>query len=144
MTQEYFSVEQVAQRLNLQARTVRTYVREGKLTAVRIGKQYRISREDLEAFTGRPMSVAESMNRHRHVEVSSIVQIDAIGADEASRLANFLTAAAKGRTDDSSPLRIETIYDEGRAHLKIILVGDLSANTVLSSLIALRLKEPPR
>jgi excisionase family DNA binding protein len=143
MAHEYFSVEQVAQRLNLQARTVRTYLREGKLTAVRIGKQYRISREDLEVFTGRPVAIAESVRRDRHVEVSSIVQIDAISVDEASRMANFLTAAAKGRIDDSAPLRIETIYDEGRAHLKIILVGDLSATTVLSSLIALRLKEPP-
>jgi excisionase family DNA binding protein len=145
MPQEFFSIEQVAQCLNLQVRTVRTYVRGGKLTAVRIGKQYRITREDLEALTGKPMTVSKSENtrRRRHVEASSIVQIDAIGADEAFRMANFLNAAAKGRTEDGSPLHIETIYDEGRAQLKIILVGDLSATTILSSLIALRLKEPP-
>ena len=53
MSQELYSVEQVADLLNLHVRTVRNYVREGRLKAVRIGKQYRIAREDLEAMTGR-------------------------------------------------------------------------------------------
>ena len=45
-------MEQVAERLGLHVKTVRGYVREGRLKAVRIGKQYRISRQDLEALTG--------------------------------------------------------------------------------------------
>ena len=49
---ELLSVFDVAQRLNLHVKTVRGYVREGRLKAVRIGKQYRIAREDLEALTG--------------------------------------------------------------------------------------------
>ena len=54
MYQELYSVEQVAERLGLHVKTVRNYVREGRLKAVRIGKQYRIAREDLAAMTGRP------------------------------------------------------------------------------------------
>ena len=53
MTDEWFSVDQVAQRLGLHVRTVRNYVRDGRLKAVRIGKQYRIARSDLEELTGR-------------------------------------------------------------------------------------------
>ena len=52
MPQDLYSVEQVANLLDLHVRTVRNYVREGRLKAVRIGKQYRIAREDLEAMTG--------------------------------------------------------------------------------------------
>src|SRR5262245_17738374 len=52
MSQALYSVEQVAQRLGLHVKTVRGYVREGKLKAVRIGKQYRIAREDFEALLG--------------------------------------------------------------------------------------------
>ena len=45
---QLYSVEQVANRLGLNVRTVRGYIREGRLSAVRIGKQYRIAAEDLE------------------------------------------------------------------------------------------------
>ena len=80
MSDELYSVEQVAERLGLHVRTVRNYVRDGRLKAVRIGKQYRISRADLEELTGGTLraTVRESSRRYRHVEVSSIVQVDAI------------------------------------------------------------------
>ncbi len=62
MTQELYSVEQVAERLGLHVRTVRNYVRDGRLKAVRIGKQYRIAREDLDALTGQK-AAASGRNR---------------------------------------------------------------------------------
>ena len=65
MSQELYSVEQVAERLGLHVKTVRSYVREGRLKAVRIGKQYRIAREDLEAMTGRPEPPPEPVRRER-------------------------------------------------------------------------------
>ena len=68
MTEELYSVDQVAARLGLHVRTVRNYVRNGRLRAVRIGRQYRIAREDLEALTGRAATSAraESETLHRH------------------------------------------------------------------------------
>ncbi len=133
MPNELYTVEQVADLLNLHVRTVRSYVREGKLKAVRIGKQYRIVREDLEAMTGRPTTPLDrdSVPRHRHIEVSSIVEIDAISQDLAMRLANMLPAAAKGRPDSDEPLRIESIYNEERARLKVIIAGSIASTTAL-------------
>jgi excisionase family DNA binding protein len=129
MAEELYTVEQVADRLNLHVRTVRSYVREGKLKAVRIGKSYRIAGEDLAALTGRPASafVREPVRRLRFVEVSSIVEIDAISPEAASRLMNALVAMAKGQRDDDQPLRVETIYNEERARLKVILTGSIGA-----------------
>ena len=121
MSQELYSVEQVAERLGLHVKTVRSYVREGRLKAVRIGKQYRIAREDLEAMTGRPEPAPEPAIRNRHVEVSSIVEIDAISVEAANQLSMSLVSAASG-------IRIEAIYNQERARLKIILVGDLVKN----------------
>ena len=137
MSQVLYSVEQVAQRLGLHVKTVRGYVREGRLKAVRIGKQYRIAREDFEALTGRhPGGIdPDTVRRHRHVEASSIVEVDAIGPDEASRITNSLLAAAKGRRDGDAPLRIETIYDEERGRLKVVVVGELRASAGLFALI---------
>ena len=121
MSEELYSVDQVAERLGLHVKTVRNYVREGRLKAVRIGKQYRIAREDLEALTGRPEPAPEPVRRHRHVEVSSIVEIDAISPEAANRLTMSLVSAARG-------IRIETIYNQERGRLKIILVGDIDNN----------------
>ena len=137
MSQELYSVEQVAGLLGLHVRTVRNYVRDERLKGVRIGKQYRIAREDLEAFTGRPIALPEPVRRHRHVEVSSIVQIDAISADAASRVTNTLMAAVKGRNQDDEPLRIDTIYDEERGRLKVILTGSIGTVTWLLKVITL-------
>ena len=133
MSKDLYSVEQVADVLGLHVRTVRNYVREGRLKAVRIGKQYRIAREDLEAMTGRPTTPLdrESVPRERHVEVSCIVEIDAISPETMMRLANMLTAAAKGRPEGDEALRVETIYNQERARLKVILTGSIASCTAL-------------
>jgi excisionase family DNA binding protein len=145
MTQELYSVEQVAERLGLHVRTVRGYVRDGRLKAVRIGKQYRIAREDLEAFTGRPVTAVdrETVRRTRHVEISSIVEVDAIDPEEASRISNGLMAATQGSRDDG-PVRVDAIYDETHARLKVIVRGNIARTVGLLSLLAFTLEHPRR
>jgi excisionase family DNA binding protein len=130
MPEELYSVDQVAERLGLHVRTVRNYVREGKLKAVRIGKQYRIAREDLEAFTGQP-----APRLHWRVEVSSIVQIDAIDSAEANRLALMLIGLTNGPRENDGPLRIENVYDEERGSLKIIILGSAETTAELLKII---------
>ncbi len=115
-----YSLEQVAERLGLQVRTVRGYVRSGRLKAIRIGKQYRVSRESLEDLTG--PAPLRTVPRHRHVEVSSVIQVDAVSQETASRVTNLLAAGAK---EDGSALRVEAIYDEERSQLKVIVIGSL-------------------
>jgi len=138
MTEEFFSVEQVAQRLGLHVRTVRNYIRDGRLKAVRIGKQYRIAREHLETLTGAPAVAQTTDNEraHRHVEVSSIAQVEAISFDVASRVTNALMAATKGRPEGDEPLRIDTIYDQERARLKVILTGSIATTASLLKFMA--------
>jgi excisionase family DNA binding protein len=120
----FYSLEQVAERLGLQVRTVRSYVRSGRLKAIRIGKQYRVTRESLEDLTG-PAPQRNAVPRHRHVEVSSVIHVDAVGAETAGRVTTHLVAAAKADCDDGSALRVETIYDEERSQLKVIVIGPL-------------------
>ncbi|HEX4358368.1 MAG TPA: helix-turn-helix domain-containing protein [Pseudonocardia sp.] len=144
MAQELFTADEVAGRLGLHVRTVRNYVRDGRLHAVRIGKQYRIARADLEAFTGSPVEAAvrDAVTRHRHVEASSIVDVDAVDPTTASRVSTLLTAATAHRRDGDQRLRIETIYDEQRAHLKIVVLGGLASTAHIFDLINAVLEEP--
>jgi excisionase family DNA binding protein len=144
MQQELFTADEVADRLGLHVRTVRNYVRDGRLKAVRIGKQYRIARADLEAFTGQPAepAVRDSVTRHRHVGVSSIVEIDAISPDAASRVSTLLTGATAHRREGDERLRLETIYDEQRAHLKIVVLASLTTSAYIFGLISAVIEEP--
>lgn len=132
-TQNLLSVEQVAALLGLHVRTVRRYVRLKQLPAVRIGKQYRVAREALDAFTGRtpPVNVAATATGERIVEVSSIVQIDGIDADAASRVTTALLSAVQGGSNASDPVRVDTVYDPARARLKVVLMGSLATTASL-------------
>jgi excisionase family DNA binding protein len=122
MSSELYSTEEVAEQLGLHVRTVRGYVRDGRLRAVRVGKQYRITRADLEAFVGSPEALEP--RRHRHVDVSSVVDIDAVSPEAAHRISALLTAVRTHAADQ--PLRVQTAYDEERARMKVIILGGLA------------------
>ena len=125
-----YSVEQVAERLGLHVRTVRNYIREGRLAAVKIGKQYRIAPADLRALTGEPAAAGAG-----HAEVSSIVQIDGLAPGAADRLSTLLTAGAQSPRATADPLRLQTIYDEGRSRMKIVILGGPGATADILQLL---------
>src|SRR5215468_227850 len=135
MTHDLLSVDQVADLLGLHVRTVRNYVRDGRLKATRIGKQYRIARAEVEAFTGHPIAPPQPVRRTRHIETSSVVYVDAISPSEANRVSNTLMAATNGAREEDHALRVDTAYDETRGTLKIILSGSISTTASLLKLI---------
>lgn len=120
-----YSVGQVADRLGLHVRTVRGYIRTGRLPAVRIGKQYRITRADLEALTGQPEPARPA--DVTPVEVSSIVQIDGVDRAAADRLGTLVLAGVNTNHDAEHPLRIQTIHDKERNRMKIVILGGAAA-----------------
>ncbi len=130
MTDQLYSAEEAAKVLGLGVRTVRNYVREGRLAGVRIGKQYRIARADLEAFTGADAAAGQTLRSSgpvqatSAVEVSAVIEIDAIDAEASSQLERTLVAACNsGLGERQQPLRIEPIYDSERRRLRVIVVG---------------------
>jgi len=131
-----YSVEQVAEHLGLHVRTVRAYLRTGRLKGVRIGKQYRISRENLDALTGGSASLRrEPVRRQRHVDLSTIMQVEAISPESADRITNMLMAVAKTPRGEDQPLRIDTSYDEERARLKVFVSGSVETTISVLNLV---------
>lgn len=47
---DYYTPEQLAEKLQLSVRTIWAYIRDGKLPASKMGRKYRISEEQLERF----------------------------------------------------------------------------------------------
>ncbi|WP_116244816.1 helix-turn-helix domain-containing protein [Nocardiopsis sp. FIRDI 009] len=127
MNDRLYSVDQVAERLGLHVRTIRNYVRDGRLNAVRIGKQYRISQSDLEAFTGCPVpDPPGGTPGPRHGEVSAVVDVEGVDRATADRLTTLLTGMAAGPRPDGRRLRVETVFDPDRSRMKVVVLGGLT------------------
>lgn len=125
MSQELYSIDQVADLLKLHVKTVRNYVRTGRLPAKRIGKQYRITKEDIEALVGRPVAQFEpnAIHSNERVTVTSVVEIDALSREAADRLTTMLMGAIKGRRRDGESARLDAMYDDERNQLKVVVFG---------------------
>ncbi|TDC50898.1 DNA-binding protein [Actinomadura sp. KC345] len=122
-----YSVEEVADHLGLHVRTVRGYIRTGRLKAVRIGKQYRIAQADLAELTG-PQRLPRPApgGAAARVEVSSIVQIDGIGHAAADRVSTLVLAGVNtGERGDH--LRVQTVHDQELNRMKIVILGGAAA-----------------
>ncbi|KWX67484.1 helix-turn-helix domain-containing protein [Mycobacterium sp. NAZ190054] len=135
MAPGWYTAEEVAGILGLHVRTVRGYVRQGRLPAVRIGKQYRIAAQDLEEFIGGcPGAVPASASAR--TEVSAIVTIDGIGRSAMDRVATHVVGAASSASAARRGLHVQVVYDESRENLKVILVGDADDTAKAITLIS--------
>ena len=131
-----YTVEQVAELLDLHVKTVRRYVREGRLIGRRIGKEYRIARPDLEAFAGsavleRPAAPA----RTRRITASTVVDIDVISPDDSHRITTMVMAALNSRRGEGEPLRADSIYYPETAKLRLTIAADLEQTQQLLRMI---------
>lgn len=50
MEKDYFTVEELAEKLQVHWQTILNYIRTDKLEAIKLGKGYRISKESFEEF----------------------------------------------------------------------------------------------
>ncbi|WP_100459927.1 helix-turn-helix domain-containing protein [Mycobacteroides abscessus] len=132
MSVAVYSAEQVADILGLHVRTVRGYVRDGRLPAVRMGKQYRITERDLRAFAG---VVTDEPARSPRAHVSTVVHIDNVDRLMMDRITTHLTAAAISDSNRPEHLDIHSTYDESACRLTIFVVGDPESTTAVIGLI---------
>jgi excisionase family DNA binding protein len=121
------SVDQVAEILSLHVRTVRNYVRDGRLKATRIGKQYRIALGDLERFTGGPVESHDDrvLAPGGRVQVSSVFTVEGVTPTLASRLTTSLMATSNGPRAPGQSLSITTAYEVESDRLRILMASDL-------------------
>ncbi len=129
VAQQYYSVDQVAELLGLHVKTVRAYVREGRLAATRIGKQYRIHRKDLTEFTGGDPEQDEAGNGGPRVEVSTVLQVEDVDRAMADRISTLIISATTGASGGGTPAQSQVAYDPERARLRVVLIGGLEETT---------------
>lgn len=132
----YYSPDEVAALLGLHVRTIRRFIREGRLKATQVGRQYRIAETDLSTLVGseRGKELAGPQNRRRIV-ASTTVDIDAIGQAERERLVNLLIGAFHSLDGEQSGRRFDSIYYAEEQRLRLLINADLdSTHAVLGML----------
>ena len=126
------TVERAAERLAVHPKTVLRFIRGGRLRATRIGKSWRILASDLDAFAGVPTTPARPPEPAR---VTAIADLPGISMETSRRMAAALQALVMGPRTAMSPIKLDTVYDPERSHLKVIVVADaLDAAAVLQAL----------
>lgn len=131
------SPHEAAELLGLHVRTVRRYIREGRLNATRVGNRYRISRESLEALVDGPLETSDPDGARRlpRTDVSSTVDLQPIAPDDAQRLTTLVLAAAGTGDGGQSKLGVHVAHDRDRDRLRIVVTGSIADTTALLALI---------
>ena len=132
MSEMFHTVERAAERLAVHPKTILRFIRDGRLRATRIGKAWRILASDLDAFAGVPAAPAKTLEPAR---VTAIVDLSDVSMELSRRLATALQALVMGPRDPARPIKLDTVYDPERSHLKVVIVADaLDAAAILKSL----------
>ena len=124
MPSHLYTVDQAAQLLDLHVKTVRRYVRDGRLKAKRIGKEYRIVRADLDEFAGvASVPDKEPIRRIRHVIASTILDADVVSPDVSHRVTTMVMSSLNARKGEADFPRVDCIYYPEQAKLRITITA---------------------
>lgn len=135
MPSQLLTADQVAETLNLHVKTVLRYIREGRLKARRIGKEYRIVRADLDAFAGDTRGPEPPVVRTRHVIASTVLDVDAISPDDSHRVTTMVMASLNSRRGHEDFPRVDTIYYEEQAKLRVTITSSVELTVELLRMI---------
>ena len=135
MPSQLLTADQVAETLNLHVKTVLRHIREGRLIARRIGKEYRITRADLNAFAGDTSEPERPVVRTRHVVASSVVDVDAISPNDSHRITTMVMASLNSRRGEGDFPRVDTIYYEEQGKLRVTITSSVELTVELLRMI---------
>ncbi len=141
MEEKYYSVEQISEMLNIHPKTIQRYIREGKLRAGKIGKSWRITGHDLSVFmestklsaTKKDMDSIKKSNNE--IKVSSVIDIDVEGMEDAIRIMNTLTAALNTNLPEYGHPTMHVQFLESESKVRVTIWGNILFAQAIISLI---------
>jgi excisionase family DNA binding protein len=134
-TPHLYTADEVAELLNLHVKTIRRYLRDGKLKARRIGKEYRITRADLDAFAGDIRVAEKPVARTRHVIASTVLDADVVSPEDSHRITTLVMASLNSRKGEPEFPRVDTIYYPEQAKLRITITASPTLTCELLGMI---------
>lgn len=161
MDNNMMTINEVADILGLHHKTVRGFISTGRLNAVKVGKQWRIAKADLDRFMGKKSSldnqtrvvtdeinvengefVFEHKNEHstninKKIQISAVADVHEVNKSKYERISNTLLAVMNSRDDRMKHATIHIKYDESLKICKIFLWGSTEYVQEMLSCISL-------
>ncbi len=131
MNERYFTVDQIADMLNMHPKTIQRYIREGKLRANKIGKSWRITGHDLSLFTEREHQIIENIShadkigkpKDERIKISAVADIEVSGINESMQIINMLNAGLIGKSSEYGNSTMTTQYIPSEYKVRVMLWG---------------------
>lgn len=143
MEEKFYTIDQIAEMLELHHKTIRKFINEGKLRANKIGKQWRITGHDLSLFMENnnvniknvnksddenikfSTSSVDDKNITSKIGISTVVDLNSIDLNEYRKLSNMLLAVMNSKDNNLSNSTINIKYYPEAQNLKIMLWGGI-------------------
>jgi len=136
----FYTVDQIANLIDMHPKTIRRYIQDGKLKATKLGKQYRIANNDLNHFMGQQTQdsntgtdlnnatvaldnglIEAGIGNQPTVEVSSTLDIKGVNGEMAAKMTRQITNTVHKDTLSHA----DCIYYSNEAKLKVLLFGSV-------------------
>jgi excisionase family DNA binding protein len=121
LSNSYYTVDSAAEKLDVHPRTVLRFINQGKLKAVKVGRQWRIKNIDLRAFIGEPVEERKS-------SASAVIDIPVSDRNEADRYQTLVMASLNSRNGNVNGIdrRVDCIYNREEQTVRFVLWGGIS------------------
>lgn len=131
MQEKYYSVDQISEMLNIHPKTIQRYIREGKLRAGKIGKSWRVTGHDLSVFMEstklsiRKENTDTGKQSSNEIKVSSVMDIDVEGMEDAIRIMNTVTAALNTNLPEYGHPTMHAQFLESESKVRVTIWGNI-------------------
>lgn len=138
MLGKYYTVDEVSEMIGMHPKTIRRFIREGKLKANKVGKQWRITGHDLSIFAEGTntnkyskkndieFNTKSSAKTHdENIKVSSVVDINVIDMDKAMRISNTLMAVLNNKDPKYGNSTMNVQFIEKDLKIRVMLWGNI-------------------
>ncbi|EHI99021.1 DNA binding domain protein, excisionase family [Clostridium sp. DL-VIII] len=144
MENQFYTIDKVAEILGMHHKTIRKFITEGKLAASKVGKQWRISGNDLSLFMEKnnvninDKNIKEESSidfltneevketEKQKINVSTVADINDVDKEEYFRISNTLIAVMNCKDPKMGKSTINMKYDEKENRLRVLLWGNVS------------------
>ncbi len=135
MDKKYYTVNEIANVLNLHQKTIQRYIREKKLKANKIGKAWRIEEKELETFANN-MGITQLTNQEpKQIKASTVIDIPISDKERANRIITALNAAMISKPLEYSFSNLHSQYIESENLVRLSIWGNLDFISSIISLI---------
>lgn len=140
MSDKFYSVNQIAEMFELHPKTVRRYIKEGKLQARKVGGEWRVTEAELKALLdGDAEFKGELVDRSEHelqdfilgggervdgkVQVMTVVDIFVDSVDEAVTVSTAMMEAINNKPKEETPAKFRYFFEPDELKARFVLSG---------------------